>query len=65
MLYISKKVCDNLPIDIISKLSQLSVEKQTMFECFYHRFSDETLVNKAVPYAIVEAVEECAFLDKD
>ena len=62
MLYISKKVCDQLPDDIIQKLSKLSVEKQTLFECLYYRFSVETLANKIILYVLLDGVRGCKFV---
>ena len=52
MLYVSKKICDQLPDDIIGKLSTLSVERQTLFECFYYRFSKETCEKKVILYML-------------
>ena len=62
MLYVSKKICDQLPDDIIGKLSTLSVERQTLFECFYYRFSKETCEKKVILYMLLEGVQECGFV---
>ena len=62
MLYISKEVSDQLSDDICQKLSKLSIERQTLFECFYYRFSDETRDKKVILYALLEGVQECEFV---
>ena len=62
MLYISQRICDNLPEDILWRLSKLSVEKQTLFECLYYRFSSETIENKVILYVLLDGVQECIFV---
>ena len=62
MLYVSKRICDELPDDIIRGLSTLSVERQTLFECLYYRFSSETLEKKIILYVLLEGVQKCEFV---
>ena len=59
MLYLSKKISDALPDDIVQKLSKLSVERQTLFECFYYRFSSETVEKKIILYILLDSVCAC------
>jgi len=57
MLYISKSVTDNLPDDLTYRLIELSIERQTLFECFYHRFSEKSREDLILLYMIYEGVK--------
>lgn len=57
MLYISKNISDNLSYDLIDKLHKLSLEKQTLFECLYYRFSPESRTNMSLIYMVYEGVK--------
>ena len=63
MLYVSKKICDQLPDNIIQTLSKLSVERQTLFECLYYRFSKQTLEKKIILYVMIDAVQSCNWVE--
>lgn len=63
MLYISKVILDDLPVEVVGKLENLSRDRQTMFECFYHRFSKSAKDNPVLPYMIMDAVEETVLID--
>jgi len=63
MLYISKVILDDLPVDIVGKLDKLSRDRQTMFECFYHRFSKSAKDNPVLPYMIMDAVQESILVE--
>lgn len=58
MLYLSKKVSDNLPNDLTDKLHRLSPERQTLFECYYYRFSLESRAKPIILKALYECIME-------
>ena len=50
---------DQLPDHFVWKLSELSVERQTLFECYYCHFSLETLQkSEIVRRAVYEFVRD-------
>ena len=57
MLYLSKNVADHLSYDLLNKLCHLSIERQTLFECLYYRFSLQSRENMALLYMIYEGVK--------
>jgi len=63
MLYISKKIIDNLPDDIVAKVSAMSEQRQTLFECYYSRFDEENLKSRIVLNALMEHVINFQFLN--
>ena len=58
MLYLSKRVADHLTDDLKDKLQRLSKEKQTLFECYYYRFSPESRTKQILLKALYESVVE-------
>ena len=63
MLYLSKRISDQLPDDILKTLSKLSIERQTLFECLYYRFSAETLEKKVILYVLLDGVRACDWVE--
>jgi len=58
MLYLSKRVADTLSDKMKHDLSLLSPERQTLFECYYCRFSSKTLQSPIIIKALYECVKE-------
>ena len=63
VLYISKRLCNELPSDIIYELSHMPIERQTIFECFYYRFSKRNIQKRIIVNILLDASKNFPWLE--